>query len=166
MNVNKQMPVLTSTLIRKLFLKKFGEKGRKETYVDQSRRPSESRHEVLDAVNVSSVPVTPLLVQFGPCSCFLDHFVYMRDCLRWVSVVWLAHVGYRDPSLISKLKITNVLIWTCHVLIWTTLVYKGDKIHLFINYFSSQRNFLRVENHFMSSLASDKARGCVILLLT
>ncbi|XP_022818710.1 caspase-1-B-like [Spodoptera litura] len=83
MNVNKQMPVLTSTLIRKLFLKKFGEKGRKETYVDQSRRPSESQHEVLDAVNAVAVPVTPLLVQFGPCSCFLDHFVYMRDCLRY-----------------------------------------------------------------------------------
>ncbi|CAH0696204.1 unnamed protein product [Spodoptera exigua] len=81
MNVNKQMPVLTSTLIRKLFLKKYGEKGRKDTYVDQSRRPSESRHDALDAIN--PVPATPLLVQFGPCSCFLDHFVYMRDCLRY-----------------------------------------------------------------------------------
>lgn len=79
MDINKQMPVMTSTLIRKLYLKRFGEESKQETYTDQLRRASESRHEVLDTV---SMPVTPLLVQFGPCSCFLDHFNYMRNCLR------------------------------------------------------------------------------------
>ncbi|KAJ8710017.1 hypothetical protein PYW07_009383 [Mythimna separata] len=86
MNVNKQMPVMTSTLIRKLYLKKFGEKPSHEAFVDKSRRPSEARHEVLDAVSAiptPSVPVTPLLFQFGPCSCFLEHFTYMRNCLRY-----------------------------------------------------------------------------------
>lgn len=87
MNVNKQMPVMTSTLIRKLFLKKFGEKPSEEAHVDKLRRRSESRHEVLDAV--SATPVTPLLVQFGPCSCFLDHFAYMRNCLRWVLIFFV-----------------------------------------------------------------------------
>ncbi|KAJ8710859.1 hypothetical protein PYW08_009374 [Mythimna loreyi] len=81
MNVNKQMPVMTSTLIRKLYLKKFGEKASDEVFVDKSRRQSEARHEVLDTVNTA--PVTPLLFQFGPCSCFLDHFTYMRNCLRY-----------------------------------------------------------------------------------
>lgn len=80
-DVNKQMPVVTSTLIRKLYLRKFGEVPEKaETFPDMKRLSvsSDTRNEVLD----SSVASAPLLVQFGPCSCFLDHFNYMRNCLR------------------------------------------------------------------------------------
>ncbi|XP_075985669.1 caspase-1-like [Anticarsia gemmatalis] len=78
MEVNKQMPVLTSTLIRKLFFRKYGETPRRAvTYAD--KRPSVSLASRSESVDSNS---TPLLVQFGPCSCFLDYFVYIRSCLQ------------------------------------------------------------------------------------
>ncbi|CAK1591262.1 unnamed protein product [Parnassius mnemosyne] len=77
MDINKQMPVTTSTLIRKLYLKRFGDESMKlmASYNDASS----PRNEVLD----NSGSSTPLLVQFGPCSCFLDHFTYLRKCLSY-----------------------------------------------------------------------------------
>ncbi|XP_028179214.1 caspase-like, partial [Ostrinia furnacalis] len=77
MDVIKQMPVATSTLIRKLYLKNPvgdspGPSSTLTTDSDQPPRP------FLD----NSIPNTPLLVQFGPCSCFLEHFNYIIDCLR------------------------------------------------------------------------------------
>ncbi|CAH0596894.1 unnamed protein product [Chrysodeixis includens] len=79
MDINKQMPVMTSTLIRKLYLRNFGDLPKVETFVDKVKAPNDSRREVLDTVQ----PSTPLLVQFGPCSCFLGHFTYLRNCLRY-----------------------------------------------------------------------------------
>ncbi|XP_021190832.3 caspase-8 [Helicoverpa armigera] len=82
MDINKQMPVMTSTLIRKLYLKRFGDIPKTPTFVDRARRSSDSKNQVLDA-SMASSPGTPLLIQFGPCNCFLDHFTYMRNCLRY-----------------------------------------------------------------------------------
>ncbi|CAG5049768.1 unnamed protein product [Parnassius apollo] len=72
-----EMPVTTSTLIRKLYLKRFGDESMKltPTYNDASS----PRNEVLD----NSGSSTPMLVQFGPCSCFLDHFTYLIKCLSY-----------------------------------------------------------------------------------
>lgn len=73
-----QMPVLTSTLIRKLYLKKFGDPSPlDEELVVPSNLLSSTRKD-----SQSLDPSTPLLPQFGPCYCFLDHFNYMRECLR------------------------------------------------------------------------------------
>ncbi|KPJ00733.1 Caspase-1 [Papilio xuthus] len=77
MDVNKQMPVTTSTLIRKLYLKKYGDDSPNLT--PTYNRIGVSSNEVLD----NSTPSTPLLVHFGPCSCFLDHFAYVRRCLSY-----------------------------------------------------------------------------------
>ncbi|CAH2057383.1 unnamed protein product, partial [Iphiclides podalirius] len=77
MDVNKQMPVTTSTLIRKLYLKRFGDQP--STLTPSYNEEVFSRNEVLD----SGAPSTPLLVHFGPCSCFLDHFAYVRRCLSY-----------------------------------------------------------------------------------
>ncbi|XP_045540337.1 caspase [Papilio machaon] len=77
MDVNKQMPVTTSTLIRKLYLKKYGDDSPNLT--PTYNRSGVSSNEVLD----NSGPSTPLLVHFGPCSCFLDHFAYVRRCLSY-----------------------------------------------------------------------------------
>lgn len=82
LDINKQMPVTTSTLIRKLFLRKFGETVVPSLTLHDAKRESissESRNEVHD----NAMPITPLLVQFGPCSCFLDHYNYMRTCLKY-----------------------------------------------------------------------------------
>ncbi|CAB3254982.1 unnamed protein product [Arctia plantaginis] len=82
MDINKQMPVTTSTLIRKLYLRKHGEASPKVESISDRPRPSittEIRKDVLD----NAVVNTPLLCQFGPCSCFLDHFNYMRKCLKY-----------------------------------------------------------------------------------
>ncbi|XP_063369831.1 caspase-3-like [Cydia amplana] len=73
MVTNKQMPVTTSTLIRKLYLKKFGEDEISYSKVETERQ--DSRNEVLDC----GTPRTPL---FGRCSCFLAHFEYIKSCLR------------------------------------------------------------------------------------
>lgn len=81
MDINKQMPVTTSTLIRKLYLRRYGEASPKVETVSDQTRPSitsEVRNNVLD----NAVLNTPLLCQFGPCSCFLEHFNYMRKCLK------------------------------------------------------------------------------------
>ncbi|XP_072948151.1 caspase-1-like [Epargyreus clarus] len=69
----KQMPTVTSTLIRKLFLRRFGDENLPMTFLDS---PGTSRNTALD-----TAPTTPMLVQFGPCSCFLDHFDYIKKCL-------------------------------------------------------------------------------------
>ncbi|XP_068625325.1 caspase-1-like [Battus philenor] len=74
-DINKQMPVTTSTLIRKLYLKKYGDKS---VYLTTSYNDGQvSRNEVLD----NSAPSTPMAVHFGQCSCFLDYFTYIRQCL-------------------------------------------------------------------------------------
>ncbi|XP_026727713.1 uncharacterized protein LOC113493880, partial [Trichoplusia ni] len=98
MNVNKQMPVMTSTLIRKLFLKKFGDLPNVETFVDKVKTPNDSRREVLDTIQ----PSTPLLVQFGPCSCFLGHFSYLRNCLRY-----FIEENPNDEAAKSLLEVAN-----------------------------------------------------------
>ncbi|VVD00044.1 unnamed protein product [Leptidea sinapis] len=69
MDTNKQIPVVTSTLIRKLYLRKY-----EESHISFSDR---TETEVVEE-NSSS----PLLVQFGPCSCFLNYFDYIKNCLR------------------------------------------------------------------------------------
>ncbi|XP_045455989.1 caspase-3-like [Melitaea cinxia] len=76
-DINKQMPVVTSTLIRKLYFKKFNdEPSTPEVFSD---RGTMGQNEVLD----SETPQTPtLLPRFGPCFCFLDHFSYLKKCLR------------------------------------------------------------------------------------
>lgn len=81
MQVNKQMPVMTTTLIRKLYFKKFGDPPLLPlfTVTDSTCHACKSgSNEVLDF----APPSTPMLVQFGPCSCFLEHFDYMKNCLR------------------------------------------------------------------------------------
>lgn len=67
-DINKQMPVLMSTLIRKLYLRKFGQNP---TFADDKTEDSEVE------------PPSPMLVRFEPCSCYLDHFVYLQKCLRY-----------------------------------------------------------------------------------
>nr|AEK20829.1 caspase-4 [Lymantria monacha] len=82
LDINKQMPVTTSTLIRKLFLRKFGDGSNPQYTLLDTKRESiscESKNEVHD----NAIPTTPLLIQFGPCSCFLDHYNYMRTCLQY-----------------------------------------------------------------------------------
>lgn len=75
-----QMPVLTSTLIRKLYLKKFGDKPAPDTGLVlpisglELLPPTRKDSQMLE-------PGTPLLSQLS-CSCFLDHFSYMRTCLK------------------------------------------------------------------------------------
>ncbi|XP_073958169.1 caspase-1-like [Choristoneura fumiferana] len=76
MDINKQMPVTTSTLIRKLYLKKYGEETVYYRRVKNVRQSS--RNEVLD----SGGPITPTLMQYTTCSCFLSHFDYIKTCLR------------------------------------------------------------------------------------
>ncbi|CAH2097845.1 unnamed protein product [Euphydryas editha] len=78
-DINKQMPVVTSTLIRKLYFKRFNdEPSTPEVFSD---RGTMGQNEVLD----SEVPQTPtLLPRFGPCFCFLDHFSYLKRCLRHI----------------------------------------------------------------------------------
>ncbi|CAF4873695.1 unnamed protein product [Pieris macdunnoughi] len=61
---NTQVPVDTSTLIRKLYFRKYGESV---SYTDSRVERSDS--------------ITPLL-EFGPCVCFLDYFAYITECLR------------------------------------------------------------------------------------
>ncbi|XP_039746058.1 caspase-3-like, partial [Pararge aegeria] len=75
-DINKQMPVMSSSLIRKLYLKKYIENGPSLTLCDGE--VSTNKNEVTDG----AAPETPLLTQFGPCLCFLDHFDYLRQCLR------------------------------------------------------------------------------------
>lgn len=63
------MPVVTSTLIRKLYLRKYDDGASGETVLD-SELPEE------DSVQSSSGDGT-----FAPCSCFLGRFEYLRDCI-------------------------------------------------------------------------------------
>ncbi|CAG9792810.1 unnamed protein product [Diatraea saccharalis] len=58
--INKQMPVITSTLIRKLYLRKYGE----------------------PPVLVRDY-IPPLTPQISQCPCFIDHFDYMKTCLSY-----------------------------------------------------------------------------------
>ncbi|XP_052742893.1 caspase-1 [Bicyclus anynana] len=74
-DINKQMPVLSSTLIRKLYLKQYMDSGPSLSLCDGE--VNINRNEVLDG----PAPETPLLPQFGPCQCFLVHFDYLRQCL-------------------------------------------------------------------------------------
>lgn len=71
MDNNKQMPVLTSTLIKKLYLRKFVNDSNQTEETDMSMgfRENESEQEMP-------------LVDFGPCPCYLDHYVYITNCLR------------------------------------------------------------------------------------
>lgn len=83
MQVNKQMPVMTSTLIRKLYFKKFGDPPVSPLSIPDSSKCHDCQktsNEVLDSV--PPFTPTPLLVQFGPCLCFLDHFDYMKKCIK------------------------------------------------------------------------------------
>ncbi|CAG9792807.1 unnamed protein product [Diatraea saccharalis] len=78
LEINKQMPVTTSTLIRKLYLKSSRDKPSvplPQPRVESTNFPDNS---VLD----NTVPSTPILIQFGPCSCFLEHYEYMMQCLK------------------------------------------------------------------------------------
>ncbi|XP_050356162.1 caspase-3-like [Nymphalis io] len=77
-DINKQMPVMTSTLIRKLYLKKYNdEPSSPEVFSD---RGAVCQNEVFDG----EVPGTPLFPQLGPCFCFLNHYAYLKKCLRYV----------------------------------------------------------------------------------
>ncbi|CAH0403073.1 unnamed protein product [Chilo suppressalis] len=79
---NKQMPVTTSTLIRKLYLKRFADapSALATTPVPQSQSQVEmvSDKSVLD--NNNSQPSTPLVLN-RPCFCFLEHYEYIKQCL-------------------------------------------------------------------------------------
>ena len=66
-DINKQMPVVMSTLIRKLYLRKYGDNS---TCTDNK---VESEVEM---------PPSPMSVRFEPCMCYLDHFEYLKKCLR------------------------------------------------------------------------------------
>ncbi|CAK1543380.1 unnamed protein product [Leptosia nina] len=67
---NKQIPVVTTTLIRKLYLRKFGDPP--ISCADNADCKSE--------VQLNSS--TPLMMEFGPCLCFLDYYIYIRKYLR------------------------------------------------------------------------------------
>ncbi|XP_045762961.1 caspase-7-like [Maniola jurtina] len=76
-DINKQMPVMSSTLIRKLYFKKYNiDSGPSLSLCDGETETY--KNEVLDG----AAPETPLLTQFGPCLCFLPHFNYLKQCLR------------------------------------------------------------------------------------
>ncbi|XP_046973431.1 caspase-1-like [Vanessa cardui] len=78
MDINKQMPVMTSTLIRKLYLRKYNdEQSSPEAYCDKGVI---GQNEVFDG-EVSGAPLFP---QLGPCFCFLNHYTYLKKCLRYV----------------------------------------------------------------------------------
>lgn len=87
MDINKQMPVMSSTLIRKLYFKNYMDSGPRLTLCD-GEELSTNRNEVVDGDGAP--PETPLLTQFGPCLCFLPHFNYLRQCLRLVCLVLIA----------------------------------------------------------------------------
>ncbi|XP_038218602.1 caspase-3-like [Zerene cesonia] len=72
-DTNKQIPVVTSTLIRKLYFKRFGEETNAISHTDSN--VVQSRNEVLDASS-------PVSLEFGPCLCFLDYYAYIKNCLR------------------------------------------------------------------------------------
>nr|XP_026497654.1 caspase-3-like [Vanessa tameamea] len=77
-DINKQMPVMTSTLIRKLYLRKYNdEQSSLEVHCD---RGLNCQNEVFDG----EVPGTSLFPQLGPCFCFLNHYTYLKQCLRYV----------------------------------------------------------------------------------
>ncbi|RVE40488.1 hypothetical protein evm_014862 [Chilo suppressalis] len=81
-NINKdqlKMPVTTSTLIRKLYLRSFEEQPSvsmsKPHYDDGAIKPSPVVEDsVIDSVSFK----TRVL-----CSCILDHFEYMKECLKF-----------------------------------------------------------------------------------
>lgn len=66
---NTQMPVETSTLIRKLYFRKFADQP--ISYVDSK----------VEEIKERSIPSTPVIA-IAPCTCFLDYFAYIIECLR------------------------------------------------------------------------------------
>lgn len=63
--INKQMPTVTSTLIRKLYLRKFA--------ADTNHADGE----------VSNIFTQSSMQQFSPCACYLDVFLYLKSCIRY-----------------------------------------------------------------------------------
>uniref|UniRef100_A0A1E1WKK4 Caspase family p20 domain-containing protein n=2 Tax=Pectinophora gossypiella TaxID=13191 RepID=A0A1E1WKK4_PECGO len=69
MDVNKQMPTITSTLIRKLYLRKYGDDPLLAAPIELT---------LLDSL---LVPNTPKAADES-CTCYMKHFDYMKRCLR------------------------------------------------------------------------------------
>ncbi|NP_001243935.1 caspase-4 [Bombyx mori] len=98
-DINKQMPVITSTLIRKLYLRKYMDPPVSQCLIKPTPAISESsKNEVLD----ESTPDTNLLVQCGQCTCYLDHFLYMKSCLEYY-----LEVRPDDETALNFLKVAN-----------------------------------------------------------
>jgi hypothetical protein len=73
-DINKQMPVVTSTLIRKLHLRKFGEENITPTV--------EVNLERVVTKDGATPPTPSQQPRLGNCFCFLEHFDYMKSCLE------------------------------------------------------------------------------------
>ncbi|CAG9792809.1 unnamed protein product [Diatraea saccharalis] len=75
---NKQMPVITSTLIRKLYLKKYEDIEKFDQISKRSFDGEKAKYQ-----GMKEVISQPIHLNNGNCSCYQEHFQYMRECLRF-----------------------------------------------------------------------------------
>ncbi|KAI5641283.1 caspase domain-containing protein [Phthorimaea operculella] len=138
-DVFKQMPVVTSTLIRKLYLRKF--KDRPPSLLQNSDSIIQNGGETLTDSELQTL--NP-----NHCDCYLDHFHYMKACLRHIvknhpedeTAKSLLSIAERDCCGIDAEDVKHKLI-IINNHIYNHRSFSNTEFHKFIHFFKSNGHF-------------------------
>ncbi|KAJ2940881.1 hypothetical protein O0L34_g10141 [Tuta absoluta] len=137
-DVLKQMPVVTSTLIRKLYLRSY--KDKPTSLIQNGDSLKQNGVETLTDSELQTHP--------NHCDCYLDHFHYLKACLRHIvqnhpedeTAKSLLSIAERDCCGIDAEDVRHKLI-VINNHIYNHRSYRDTEYHKFIHFFKTDRHF-------------------------